>query len=248
MVAALVTTGVGVGAYYGYQFVTTSERFAVEVIDVRGHQTLSHERITAILDIAPGENIFALDLDALAARLESQPVIAEAAVSRRLPDTLLVQIDEYQPAAVVELGGPYLSDASGHIYKRANTARGDGADLPVITGLQRALYTADPDAIASEIVRALAAVALYQERAAQRPTLSDVNLHPRHGITFITYEQATQIRVGLGDPDTLRANLRNFDTAWNALSAREKTRARVVYADTTNRSDRVTVGFEHLER
>ena len=248
LVAAVVTTGVGIGAFYGYQFVTTSERFAVEVIDVRGQETLSNERVSSILDGARGANIFSLDLEGLAAGLEAEPVVARAAVSRRLPDTLLVDIEEYQPAAIVELGGPYLSDATGHVYKRANTAQSDGVDLPVITGLQRSVYIADPQSVAGDIARGLTAFALYREAGTHRPALSDVNLHPRQGITFITYERAMQIRVGQGDPDTLRANLRTFDTAWNALTAQERAQARVVYADTTNRSDRVTVGFEHLKR
>lgn len=248
IVAAAIVAAVGVGAYYGYQFVTTSERFAVEVIDVRGAENLPAERIATILDGARGQNIFRVDIDAMTAALEAEPVIDSAAVGRRLPDTLLVTVSEYQAAAVVELGGPYLCDADGHIFKRANTAHGDGAGLPIITGLARADYLADPQAVTDQIVRALDAYALYHEGGTVRPELSDVNLHPRQGVTFITYDQAMQIRVGHGDRDSVRANLRTFDTAWNALSAREQARARVVYADTTNRSDRVTVGFEHLDR
>lgn len=248
LVAAALTAAIVAGGYYGYRFVTTSERFAVEAIDVRGQETLSDERISTILDGVVGTNIFRVDLDAIIERIEAEPVVASAAISRRLPDTLLIDVAEYQPAALVELGGPYLSDARGHIYKRANTARGDGAGLPVITGLSRATFIADPQAVADDVVKALDALALYREVGDTRPALSDVNVHPRQGITFITYRRATQIRVGHGDSDILRANLRTFDTAWNALTAREQKRVRVVYADTTNRLDRVTVGFEHLER
>ena len=247
LIAITVIAGVCTGAYFGYQFVTTSERFAVAAIEIRGHKTLSDERISTILGVAPGVNIFDVDVDQLADRLEAEPVIARASVSRRLPDTLLVDIVEHTPAALVDLGGPYLSDATGHVYQRASITRGDGAGLPIVTGIPRSAYVADPQSVAGDIERALRAFELYRETD-DRPALSDINLHPRQGITFITYDSAMQIRVGDGDAETLRANLRTFDTAWNALTARERERVRVVYADTTNRTDRVTVGFEHLER
>lgn len=246
LVAVAITAGVALGGYYGYRFVTTSERFAVKVVEVRGNQTVSDERISTILDIDPSENIFHLDLDGLADKLEAVPVIATASVSRRLPDTLLIDVVEHRPAALVDLGGPYLADADGHVFKRANIAHDDSADLPVITGLRRPDYLVDPQAVTRDIVRALDAFDWYRTDNPARPALSDINLHPRQGITFITYDRAMQIRVGNGNSDTVRANLRAFDSAWNALTAREQARASVVYADTTNRPDRVTVGFEQL--
>ena len=244
-IAAACITGLGLGAYYGYQFITTSERFAVQHIEVRGNQTISDERISTMLAIEPGENIFRLQLERMAEVLETEPVVAHASVGRRLPDTVVVDITEHQPVALVELGGLYLANAAGHVYQRAAIERGDGADLPVITGLDRARYVSEQDAVQQQIVRALDAASVYGE--SERPALGEINIDPRRGITFTTYERAVAVRVGHGDNDTLRKNLRAFDTAWQALDQSERERVRIVYADTSNRPDRVTVGLEHRE-
>lgn len=237
------------GAYYGYGFITTSERFAVHSIEVHGNRALSEERVLAVLGVRPGDNIFRLELDGLADTLEqNEPMIAHARVSRRLPATLLVDIEERVPAALVQLDGLYLADAHGRVFRRASVAHGDGDGLPVITGLTREDYRKRPEHVQREVRRALDAVALYQQHGRdERPALGSVDLHPRRGITFTTYEHAISVRVGTGQADSLRAALAAFDTAWQALSTTERARVRIVYADTSERPDRVTIGFQHPE-
>ncbi len=250
MIALVLVVGVGAGVYFGYEFITTSERFSVQSIEVRGNRAVPTERISSMLGVREGDNIFSVALGALSEQLETEPMIAQAQVSRRLPDTLVVDIEEHEPAALVEIDGLYLADDRGQIFKRAAIASGEGVGLPVITGLQRAAYVTDPAAVHTEVRRALDAAEIYAGVSAdspERPALGEVNLHPRHGITFTTYERAVAVRVGHGDDDDIRANLQVFDIAWQALTPHEKQRARIVYADTKNRPDRVTVGFEHVE-
>lgn len=249
-----VAAGIAVGLYYGHGFITTSERFAVQHIEVRGNHAVSSERVIDILGVSPGDNIFQLELDRLAGTLEQrEPMIAHARVSRRLPATLLIDVEERRSAALVELDGLYLADARGRVFRRASIARGDGEGLPVITGLSREEYLERPGAIEDQIRRALDAIALYQTPGTpgggtpERPALGSVDLHPRRGITFTTYDQAVAVRVGGGNQDAMRAKLGAFDAAWRAMSAAERARVRIVYADISDRPDRVTVGFQHPE-
>lgn len=249
LIVLAVTTLVAAGSYLGYRFITTSDRFAVRVIEVRGNAQVSVEEIKARMGVVPGDNIFGVELSAMARALEAEPMIERALVRRRLPDTLIIEIEEREPAVLVELGGLYLADREGQVFKRALIERGDGAGLPVITGLGRAEYAEDPEAVAARIREALAAAATYAgSAAATRPALGEINIHPRHGITFTTYERAVAVRVGHGDMDALSGRLEAFDAAWQALSDEERDRARIVYANATTQSDRVTIGFEHSEQ
>src|SRR5262245_42109345 len=56
---------VGGTAWAGYQFVTTSPRFAIEDIAIRGNHHLTSDQIRATLPVAVGDNVFAADLDTL---------------------------------------------------------------------------------------------------------------------------------------------------------------------------------------
>src|SRR5262249_32090295 len=67
--------------------------------------------------------------------LESHPWVVSARVERRFPSTILATVLEHRPAALVQLGGLYVLDEQGRLFKRA--APDDGLDLPLITGLTR---------------------------------------------------------------------------------------------------------------
>lgn len=251
--AIAVTTGaclLFLSGYFAYRVVTTSPGFAVQSIELRGNEILSEAQVEAILGLDPAYryNIFRIDLTAMQAALESDPWVASAFVQRELPDTLLVDIEENQPVALVEMDGLYLADATGQVFLRARVERGDGQGLPVITGITREQYVANPETARAALRQALAAAHVYESRSAQdgasRPALGEIHLDPRRGITFFTYDTATAVRVGHGSLDVLSARLRAFDTAWQALMPEERARVRVVYADTSPRPDRVTVGFE----
>jgi cell division septal protein FtsQ len=233
---------------------------------------VSDERIAELLGVGADDNdsnnIFGVPVDALSRRLTADPWIESAHVHRRLPDTLVVEVTERRAAAVVDLGAAYLADDDGRVFKRADLARGEGAGLPVITGISRATYLRAPDEVAAEIRRGLDASRIYHgaltraERdtlwpftrflgdalliTGPRPALGEVYLHPRRGLTFLARDSGLIVRVGQGAATTLRARMRAFDAAWAALSDDERSAARIVYADNSTRTDRVTVGFRDI--
>lgn len=256
MPAVIAALGIGVlitGSCVGRHFITTSERFAVRGIEIEGAESVPPARLYALIGLRPealaakpGPNIFELDLAAMGEALETEPRVATAMVRRRLPSTLVVEIEEDQPAALVEMDGMYLADASGRVFARALIERGDGAGLPVVTGIPREDYAADPPAAEARIRLAQEAARAYAEQdegAPARPALGEVHVDRRRGITFFTHETAVAVRVGHGSPEVLRARLRAFDLAWQSLSPEERARVRVVYADARKQPDRVTISF-----
>ena len=89
--------------------------------------------------------IFRVDTDAAEAALRAEPWIARASVRRRLPHTVVVDVVERRPAAVLAADGLYLTDAAGRPFKRVDLTAGEGKDLPIISGIPRALFTEAPD-------------------------------------------------------------------------------------------------------
>ncbi len=239
LVAGAGITVVGVGAWAGYRFVTTSPRFAITSIEVSGETHLSEEQIRAQLPVKIGDNVFATNLGRVADSLRTTPWIASVDVHRVLPHTLVVEVTEHAPVAVVELGELYLVDASGHPFKRAQLETGEGAKLPVITGIDRATYEAAPQATAATITTALAALATWQKDPS-RPAIGEIHLDAQQALTLRTYESATAIQLGPLGPE-LPARMHTFDVAWTELSEPERQRARAIHVDA--RIDQVTVAL-----
>lgn len=257
IIAVVGVSGLATSACVGYRFATSSERFAVRSVELRGNRILSPERVRAVIGLdhlaspdgsRPGPNIFQLDLTDMAVTLEAEPWIAAATVRRRLPDTLVIEIEENRPVALVEMDGLYLVDGEGAVFARAVVGRGDGRGMPVITGIAREDYAADPEVAQARIRKALEAARVYGEGdgAGRRPGLGEVHVDPYRGVTFFTHDTATAVRVGHGSPEALRARLRAFDLAWQALAPAERAQVRVVHADARKQPDRVTVGFAQV--
>lgn len=248
LVALFGTAAVLAGLWLGHHFLTTSSHFAIRVIEVRGNRALTPAAVKAQMGIQEGHNIFAAKLGALADAIERDPWVIEALVQRKLPDTLVVELVEREAAAIIDLGGLYLADHNGVVFKRFSSVRDTFREdeLPVITGLDRDDYIRHPEAVRRKVRQALSALEVYQ-KGAERPRIGEIHIDPRRGLTFVTFEHAVSVRVGHGEGETLAVRLRAFDLAWEALSQGERQRARVVYADSSNRPDRVTVAFAQVE-
>lgn len=94
----------------------------------RGHTRTSEKALTARLDLEIGQSIMAIDLEALAIRLETLPWVAHVDIVRQLPGTLEISVLEREPFALwqregrvslIDEGGAVIGgvalDAFGHL-------------------------------------------------------------------------------------------------------------------------------------
>ncbi|MEZ4364829.1 MAG: FtsQ-type POTRA domain-containing protein [Kofleriaceae bacterium] len=232
----------------GYRFVTTSPRFAITAFEFHGNRHRTDAELRAQLPVADGANLFSTHVGRLTEALRRDPWLAEVDIERRLPHTLVVTVREREPAAVLELDGLYLADATGAPFKRLDptATRREDEGLPIITGLGRAEMSADPTAAAAT-VRAALAVRTAWLAGATRPELGELHLDPRGGLTLHTLDDAIAVRLGpaawQGDDADLAARLRQFDLTWSALSPSERARVRTLHLDHDTRPDHVTVAL-----
>jgi cell division protein FtsQ len=245
IIAVAAAAAVSAGAVVGYRWLTTSPRFAPSHIEITGAETLDRDHIVARLDLPDHANLFRLDVGALERRLAADPWIISAHVSRRLPDRLLVSVDERHPAAVVQLGELYLADAHGEVFARVRPERDDLAGLPIITGIDRAEYQADPAATAGRVRAALILATTWDKRG-DRPALGEIHLDDRRGVTLYTLAPTIAIHLGGGEANQQGARLASFDAVWTALSPDEQRRATAFHLSRDASPARITVAFaEH---
>jgi cell division protein FtsQ len=239
LIATVVLSGVGVGAWLGYRFVTTSERFAIAAIEIDGARQLTVDGVRDALPVKLGANIFTTDLGDVTRAVRGNPWIKAASAHRVLPDTLVVEIVEHQAAAVVQLGADlYLADEAGHPFKRAQVELGETERLPIVTGIGRDEMRTAPRETAELVVRALGVLARWKS-GALRPDISEIHVDAHHAITLRTYDRGVAIQ--LGALRELEERLTTFDTAWSELSDSERARVTAMHLDA--RSDQVTVAF-----
>lgn len=84
---------------------TRSPFFFARTIEVRGTSHLARPDVLRMAAITPRTNVFTLDARAAEVRLERDPWIAQATITKDLPSGLLIDIRERVAVAVMESGG-----------------------------------------------------------------------------------------------------------------------------------------------
>ncbi len=112
------------------------QHFRIEQIEVRGSlQRVDGARIKEVVHGALAGNYFSLDLPTVEARIEELPWVFSAAVRRRWPATVAVEVVEVQPVAM--WGAQHWVHASGALVKRQTAAR-EAAEIDRDHGLIKA--------------------------------------------------------------------------------------------------------------
>jgi len=206
---AAVTLVAFTGAWTGYSKVMASERLKVSKLEVRGARFLSEGEVRELLGPAVGENILALDLAGLKTRLRKSPWVADALVTRTLPDTLRVEIRERVPLALAEVERLYLMDADGalvDIYGPRTAA----FDLPIVRGLGRL----EPEARRDRAERAGALLADLGDLAQE---VSEVTVEETGDLRIVLRGPGEVLRLG---PPPYRKRLLTFLGLRKELKAR----------------------------
>jgi cell division protein FtsQ len=175
---------------------TQAGYYRAKELPVSGNQRLSAAAVLAQAELAPGVQILDLNLASVHNRLLAHPWIAEAQVSREIPNTLRVTVREHRPLAVVDMqmGRRYLLNAQGRLFKQWDAT--DPEDLPVVTGLG---YRDLPMKAQRGTKPFQAVLTLLTETAAwEALSLSKIEADPETGLTLVVAHSAQQIRMGYG--------------------------------------------------
>ncbi len=194
--AALVV-GSLVAGRVTHRWATTTPRFGAKDIEVQGAQRTPRDAVLVAGSIAEGRNVLSLDLRKVERGIETLPWVSRARVSRRLPGTVRVEIEEREAAAVVSAGGLYLCASDGTLFKRLGEQ--DPTDLPVLTGIPRELFATDPDLAREHIRDALALLSdLSGSSLGGRLRVDEVHHEPTGDLSMTIAGRGTYVWLGRG--------------------------------------------------
>jgi len=242
-VALLLPTLVTLAAISGAGWATWAYGVRGDLLRIRevrylGLSQLKASALAELSPVRPGDHLLLSDTEAMARALRRNPWVATVEVHRRLPPALEVVVTERQAAALVELGGLYLVDTAGQVYKRA--APGDGLDLPIVTGLEREAFEARRDDGGEELRlrSALGLLGRWREAGLERrAAVSEVHLDPVLGTTIYAGDEGMEIRLGQGD---LPRKLERLDVLLARLET-DGVQGEVIHLDNRRHPDWVAV-------
>ena len=197
----LLIASVSLGAAWGVRrYLMTSPRFSLEQVEIEGQRTRTKEQLLDRAHIKMGVNVFTIDLASVRSAILGDPYVERATLARRLPDTLLVTIEERVPVAIVVIGADaFLVTREGLTFKHLEL--GDPSDLPVITGLGPELAETDHEAFAAQVRRALD-VALDYQQSQLGPKMTLQEIHWEAGNVSLAVGSQAQgvVSLTLGQP------------------------------------------------
>jgi cell division septal protein FtsQ len=141
-IVAVLASGCG-GYWYGKHpsssvmtelIVWADQFFRITSVEINGGRQVSRQDVLARLRLSPAPGLLSTDLRRLRRSLESHPWIQQAEIRRVFPDTLVVDLKEREPAAVLRTGEQdLLIGQDGSVITEVKP--GTYEEFPVLTGI-----------------------------------------------------------------------------------------------------------------
>ena len=199
LAAAAVSAVLSLGAWQAWRWANGSEAFTIREIRFSGLVHAEEADLLQRSGLKPGANLFRTDLGRAARALQTHPWVASAALARRLPGEVLATIVEHRPAALVQLGGLYVLDEEGRLFKRV--APEDRLDLPVVTGLSRAAWAERKPELQLRLFGALHLLDTWRASGFPVASVSEVRVDEDGGYTLFAHDGTAVQEVRLGSSD-----------------------------------------------
>ncbi|MCL5887291.1 MAG: FtsQ-type POTRA domain-containing protein [Actinobacteria bacterium] len=175
--------------------IVRSDIFKIQSVDVVGNNRLTDQEVIDLAKLPENETLLRVAVTDIERRVERDPWVASADVSRRIPTTLRINITERVPAAILDVGQElYAIDRLGNVLEQQLTTAAPAAlvirdiqDIePVVGGRP------DSDALenALRVYGALNQEMLAITRAISAPTVEE---------TAIITEDGVEIFVGAAE-------------------------------------------------
>jgi cell division protein FtsQ len=201
----LLLLAVAAAAAGGLRWATTSPRFAVTAVEVRGASRVPVARILAAAGVAPGANLWTIDGRAVVARIEGMPEIRRADLVREIPNRLTIVVEERRPFTLVHAGRLHWMDEDGRVL--GEEVRAVTPEVPVISGLSEDELTSMRTAPGPKARAAIALIrALLRSGSALTAEISEIDMSRAEGPVLYTVD-GVEVRLGADEWDERLARL-----------------------------------------
>lgn len=230
----VASVAIFVGTIEGLTWARTTPYFGLQHVTVSGQENATDVELARLAGIALGQNLWAMDPRAMERALSTHPWVKSVRVTRHLPSSLTIDVEEHRAVAMLSIGELYLVNEESEPFKRVKA--GDAFDLPLITGIDRDEFTERRERALARVSDAIALIDAYAAHdALKKQPLSEVHLHPE-GITGVTCT-GEEIEFGEGDvPEKLARLVR----VRRELKERSLV-AEVIHLDNRARPSRIAV-------
>jgi cell division protein FtsQ len=125
----LLVLALGIAVVLGAgAWVSNSPVFDLRNLKIDGNAYLTVTQVARLSGLAPHSNVLWMSTDAIEQRLEADPWVLRASVTRDLPSGITIEVTERVPAAVTAGDHPMLVAGDGTVLGRATAA----TELPLI--------------------------------------------------------------------------------------------------------------------
>jgi cell division protein FtsQ len=117
------------GALYG---IANTSYFNVTTIEVVGNFHYEAAEVVQLSKLKTGGNLFRLDKEERISMLKQDPYIRDVEIKRKLPDTVIIHVEERREDAAVAYGESYvLIDLDGMVLRRIDQE----PEVPLLVGM-----------------------------------------------------------------------------------------------------------------
>lgn len=96
-----------------------SSAFTVKKIELEKNDRFNIQLVKQVTGLKEGVNLFEVDLKDCEKALEKRPYMRDAEVKRKLPDTIIIEVDARTPVAVVKQNGMFIMlDREGYVLEK----------------------------------------------------------------------------------------------------------------------------------
>jgi cell division protein FtsQ len=191
--------------------------FHLAQVKVTGTHYLSEAEVTAASGLKPGDGMFRLDLKTAAEKVGRLPWVRRVLFERRLPQNILISVEERKPAALVDAGTLWGVDDEGRLLPPSTELLNE--DLPVLSGVSIRAEDAGNTRTAQAFKPALEFLAvLKKEDPALYSDVSEVRA-PQADDLRVTFLDGTMARFG---SDAGEDELRHMASVLSDLSAKNR--------------------------
>ncbi|MBN1282999.1 MAG: FtsQ-type POTRA domain-containing protein, partial [Proteobacteria bacterium] len=174
------------------------------------------EDVASLSGVRKGQNLFWMSVQEIYVKLVEEPWVREAAVRRRLPNTLYIYVEEHRPAAIISSGGFFYVDRDSTVVKRVEP--GDEKDMPLITGVEMNGGSLSDEG-KQRVAAALDLIDAYQRsNFGNRYGLAEAHYDEVTGYSVFTRREPMQLLIGQTD---FVERMRKVDRIEAAIAARQ---------------------------
>lgn len=202
LLVAVVLGGVGLlstALAVGYHQLVSSPFFQVRKVVLLGLDRVEQSEVLARTGLDRPAGLLELKLGEMAEDLRRHPWIRNVTLTRRLPDTVVIRVEERVPRALIQLGALYYLDEEYVPFKRLEP--GEESPLPVITGFTRYDFLGRSISVKESLDQVFELLQVLAGRGDRfrAENVAQVDFDLVRGLTVHIRQPEVEVKVGFSD-------------------------------------------------